>query len=377
MAAKTDESLVDAIYEGALFGGDWNPALEHFRVAMHAKEASLCIAAPGAGPAEYDVLTTYSSRNIYTIETEEEYSLKYAPIDPKARIFASRSAGFLFNDAHWFDADFVAKSPFYQESTLPLGLRHTLDLYLCRSPRRSVFLAAMRPKYFFDQHDEQLFMHFSPHFRRAFALREQLEEAQALARRTASALDRLDYGVMVLDETGRIAFANAFAKTFVNCGCELRIVNSRLQAYSGRVQRSLEAMLAQASVGDDGMVPALRVPRDDGRHVLIWSVPLPASSPLAWRERPGVLVFMRDPDRRAPAASQDLRALYGLTETESRVALAIAGGRTLRRIAAAHGVSFGTVRAQLHSVLAKMGLHRQADLVRAVAELAPPFPPEL
>jgi len=56
--------------------------------------------------------------------------------------------------------------------------------------------------------------------------------------------------------------------------------------------------------------------------------------------------------------------LFGLSPAEARVAAALMTGKSLANIAAAYGVQITTVRTQLRSVLRKVGVKRQFDLVR-------------
>ena len=75
--------------------------------------------------------------------------------------------------------------------------------------------------------------------------------------------------------------------------------------------------------------------------------------------------------RRRPARATDdraerLRERYRLTPSETRVAMLIADGYTVKEIATALGVSVFTVRAHLRAIFAKTGTDRQASLVRVV-----------
>jgi DNA-binding CsgD family transcriptional regulator len=71
----------------------------------------------------------------------------------------------------------------------------------------------------------------------------------------------------------------------------------------------------------------------------------------------------------APAeAAERLAAQYRLTPTEARVALEIAAGLSPRDIACHHGTSPHTTRNQLKSTMAKMGVGKQLDLARIVAQ---------
>jgi DNA-binding CsgD family transcriptional regulator len=56
--------------------------------------------------------------------------------------------------------------------------------------------------------------------------------------------------------------------------------------------------------------------------------------------------------------------LFGLSPAEARVAAALMRGISLSDAAAASGVQITTVRTQLRSILRKVGVKRQFDLVR-------------
>jgi DNA-binding CsgD family transcriptional regulator len=61
-----------------------------------------------------------------------------------------------------------------------------------------------------------------------------------------------------------------------------------------------------------------------------------------------------------------LHQLYRLTQTEARLVAALARGERLETAARALGVTFGTGRTYLKRVFLKMGVSRQADLMRLV-----------
>ncbi len=57
---------------------------------------------------------------------------------------------------------------------------------------------------------------------------------------------------------------------------------------------------------------------------------------------------------------------YGLTPAECSVAAQLAEGLTVREIAACTGRSENTVRWHVRNLHSKLGVHRQADVVRLV-----------
>lgn len=66
---------------------------------------------------------------------------------------------------------------------------------------------------------------------------------------------------------------------------------------------------------------------------------------------------------------RSLRDSFGLTPAETRLAARLKEGLTLKEAAEDLGVSLNTVRNQLRAVFEKMGLGRQSELVRALAQL--------
>jgi DNA-binding NarL/FixJ family response regulator len=66
-----------------------------------------------------------------------------------------------------------------------------------------------------------------------------------------------------------------------------------------------------------------------------------------------------------------LKILYGLTTAEANVAVHLASGETVSDAAESLGVSRTTLRNELVAAMAKLGVHRQAEMVALVAGLTP------
>jgi len=68
--------------------------------------------------------------------------------------------------------------------------------------------------------------------------------------------------------------------------------------------------------------------------------------------------------------AQALKASFGLTPAETRLATILRDGASLAEAADELGVALNTTRNQLRAIFEKMGLRRQTDLVRALSQLA-------
>ncbi len=77
-----------------------------------------------------------------------------------------------------------------------------------------------------------------------------------------------------------------------------------------------------------------------------------------------------DPESRLRIDPAVTRVALGLTGMESRVAVLLAEGKSVREIAAAMGRKESTIRTHVKHIFTKHGLSRQVDLVRLVLALA-------
>jgi DNA-binding CsgD family transcriptional regulator len=358
MGPEVDEQLIGALYGTAVETGDWRPALERCCKLLNSCEASWSIFI-----GRSQVHTLESTGRILTQEAFRRYAEYYGRVDPKLHIFARQQPGYLFNDACHFDEQFVAHDVFYQEYSRSLGTRHTLDMLVRREAGRGLYVAAMRPKQAgpYDARSEILFRQASGHFARALAIKEKMD----CLRHAGDTLDRLDFGVIIVDSFYRVRLLNRPAEERLAKEGELRMSGGILFARSSDGNRRLKALIDAALQGrvESGVLEIT----DADATLTIRVCPLPAASRIATQRGPTALILIGGGKRRA--SRTDLAALYDLTEAESRVALAIAEGRTLAAIAALHGVKYSTVRSQLLSVMEKMGVHRQADVARVLASI--------
>ena len=68
-------------------------------------------------------------------------------------------------------------------------------------------------------------------------------------------------------------------------------------------------------------------------------------------------------DQHAMANQSDLKATFGLTDAEMRLARRLVAGETLRKAASTLGVTYETARTTLKAVFRKTHTRRQVELV--------------
>lgn len=79
-----------------------------------------------------------------------------------------------------------------------------------------------------------------------------------------------------------------------------------------------------------------------------------------------IMLSARSMDLQEPLSSRDASELFGLTQAEARLTVKLSAGMPLTDIATAHNVNVGTLRAQLRSIYAKVGVSKQPELVSAI-----------
>ncbi|MCG8560928.1 MAG: helix-turn-helix transcriptional regulator, partial [Hyphomicrobiales bacterium] len=201
------------------------------------------------------------------------------------------------------------------------------------------------------------------------AWRRQEESLQAT-------LDQLADGVVLLDAASRVLFCNRAATELVAQRDGLEIVAGELLPRASWAAGDLGRAVARAlqtragePVDADGEILA---PRADGRPALILAVrPLPQADSMtddlyADAPQPAVAVFIQDPARGAATAARILRDVFKLTPAETRLAVALYRGLTLKSYAADHDISINTVRSHLARAMRKTDTRRQADLIRLI-----------
>ena len=83
----------------------------------------------------------------------------------------------------------------------------------------------------------------------------------------------------------------------------------------------------------------------------------------------GALVLIADPTSHSVIEPDTVAATLGLTPSESRVATLLAEGRSVRDIASATGRRESSIRWHIKQIYRKLGISRQAELVRLVLSI--------
>jgi DNA-binding NarL/FixJ family response regulator len=195
-------------------------------------------------------------------------------------------------------------------------------------------------------------------------------ELQGVAHAALAALERLNYGVLLLGPQGELRHANRRADDISRRTRAYSAgVSGRLQASAATMSSKLHAAVQAAAQGngvrDDMAGTPLRLRGVSGSDVHAFVVPLPAGTQ-HFEKAVVAMMFVADPESTLPKFPEKLRQIYHLSPTEAQLAEALVNGRSLKQFAVGRGTSLNTVRTQLRSLAAKVGAKRQLDVVRCI-----------
>lgn len=267
----------------------------------------------------------------------------------------------------------LKRSEWFNDFLKPLDIRRCLSTVMGggSSSLPAVHLSIYRPlsSKRFDAEAEQLLGALIPHLHRALDLGFRFTALRHSARDRLGALDRLEFGVVSLDQNGAILFLNRRAKAILASNDGLGVVNQRLVAAQRRDHDRLWAVIRRMVIarrdGGHDAGGALAVARPSAaRSYAVNVAPGTGLASLVNAPATAALVLITDPEDCPEPSAERIARLHGLTPAEARVAEALAGGRSLREYADSAGLSIHTARSTLKHVFAKTDTRSQADLVR-------------
>ena len=114
---------------------------------------------------------------------------------------------------------------------------------------------------------------------------------------------------------------------------------------------------------------AIGLKRADKRPVIARVIPVEGEA-CTLLDGAALVVLFVDPEDCPDLSHSLLQQVFGLTKGEAHLVNRLLCGQSLEEIAAATGVSLGTVRSQIKAVFTKTHTHRQAELVGLLTRLA-------
>lgn len=361
--ASADEALqlIQSIYDVALGHEDWPSVIRKISAASGGHSGLLRMV--DCRRAEVGFVAAYG----YEQSQIDSYRKHFIHLDPYADHLAAAPAGSLLQGDQIAPLP-IRKNTEYFNDYERLGDRcYALGSPLGREQDFLLYLGLSRSQRAGPYDDETLAFVRSllPHMLRAVQIQRLIGNAADAQRLSEAALDRLRIGVVLMDSTLSIRFANAAAVDLARI-FKLGLAESGLTLpsprFNDRLQHLLNGTLDAGQPGPQEPGGDLTYSRPGIGALQLRVFPL-ISAPEAGLlgQRVQVAVFLVRPGPPNLDASQ-LAEQFGLTVAESCLAVRLAEGRTIAEAAKVAGISLATARTHLRNVFAKTATSRQSEL---------------
>lgn len=402
--SKTLQNLTDRLYDGLLHPDHWAEALKLLcqaldGVAFH----HFTVRKPGL-----EVLTSLTSDNVPP-QKLAEYENHLVHLDPRMAWTVQTPMGEVMWDHEHLSAAEIDRHPVYAEFLQPLGLRHTMAIPLRDEGDTREVLAILRPHDHrpYDLAHSLLVRQLLPDLHRVAGLRyrlQRLDRDRTLTQPVWDAMRVLPHAVMLVDGQCRLQYANPAAERLLSRDPPaspslvaddvpedapeapqahqthglLRSRQGRLECDNPTAQETLERLVSAACtdvlalplparVGSFWLQPAESSPT---QRTVVNVLPMPrgeGGSASRW-----ALVMVSTNQRHHGLSHIDpktLGAALQLTPAETRLALLLAQGRTLKDFALQESISWHTARTHVKNLMRKTNVSRQAELIQLLRNM--------
>jgi DNA-binding CsgD family transcriptional regulator len=359
-------TLIGMLYDSVLDDALWPGALQALSDFTGGTGVGQVIADPALGK-----ITQCRTLNMDPA-FEAKYLGYYAGKEVRLAPAAAFGVGAVITEDMLIDRKDLRRSEVYNDLLKPFDVPYFMFAWLQKSEHKvhTIAIEGSSAHGAFDGAAMRRFGLVVPHLIRASRMRDQFIAVRDSQRAYRSAMEDLPFGVVVLDETGRILECTGRADLLIVASNGLARRQGRVHAVNGDDDRHLQQVTGititlTSVVSTVGRTVAVR--RADGSSPLKVTV-LPIASPgrLGMTARPSALMLIVDPDEAPRPHATLIRTALGLTTAEAELAHTLFSGMSLREASLLLGRSINTCKAQLKSIYCKTGSRSHVDLAKTL-----------
>jgi DNA-binding CsgD family transcriptional regulator len=359
-----DETLsrfLGSLYDAASDACRWEPFLQQLADGSRADAAALVM--HQVGPEAHIVAKSWN----LDPEGPPLYEQHYGTLDAWAIQWRRAPAAQACLSQELCPTEDFVKTEIYNDFFARFEIEHGMFCMVENTRFRTVSISLYRDRSGpeFNPSDLDILRFLKPHIQRAFKLHCQFAILQSRSAGFEAALDMHPTGVVLFGAKCQVVLMNQAASAFISERDGLLTTRSELRAERLAESSLLEKAIRQAaSTSSRKGLPAggtVLVSRRARPPLQILVSPI--SNSAVTSESVAAIAFITDPSQRQRPTDDVLRARFGLTTAECRVALLLSDGHAPRQIANMIGVTENTVRSQIKSIFSKTGVNRQGELI--------------
>lgn len=365
----TDE-LIPLIYSGPLETPPWHRFLDALGERMGARSAALVLRLSRQGTPP---LILWGRRPTVPDDEARRIQAKHAELghlDPLRN--ALNRPGAIFTLDEVIEREALLANEFYQQVLRPWGLERQVGMYISEpggwEGNVGVINGGDAPD--FDESDKAMLAALRPHLEQALAIFARISREETELQALIDTLDRLTICTLILSGTGQILRANSAARRLLEAR-DVAVSNSGALELAYRpANAELQGLIAKAlAVSRDKnaqpFVEAMRLESRTNHHVGVLVRSLQPPGLHAHDSAPAVVVYFAGNGQAQPI-ERLVTQLFDLTPSEAHLATLLATGSSLAEAAEKLDLTENTVRTYCKTILNKVGVRRQTELVRLI-----------
>ncbi|MCP9757851.1 helix-turn-helix transcriptional regulator [Aquitalea sp. S1-19] len=365
-ALDSFSQLLGALYETAYDNTTWPKAVALLRDQLDANFVTLIIR-PDTSDQAGSMITAGQ-----VFEAHSGLRSQYSYPSPFVDLVSDKVYAIddLMREGEW------RQSLFYHHFCEPYGVFHVMGADIRTLDNGEFKIRVTRPESGapFSAADKAELTRLLPHIKRTLNIQTRMLATESVGMLYTEAVSRMMVATIILDEKGQVLQSNQIASELLAEGDGLKVYQGKLVASYSTESRELQNMITQnlarqqkpiAAAGTPAMVEAMSLSRPSGRvnlGVVVKAVP--SNEWIGGKQRPAVMVYVRDAEKKSEVPLKVTQQLFGLTPAESTLAVHLANGLSLEEAAEELGIRHNTARAHLRSIFSKTGVRRQTELVR-------------
>ena len=361
--------LVGHIYDAALAPESWPRFLHSLTEVMDGHVADFAYDDGRPQGARIRVSARFDPEGVRL------YNDYYWTIDPFLKVGTARNlfqAGLVTLGSSAIPFREFQKTEFYNDFGSHYGLTSGVTAVIqAKPPVSAVLSVSQRDGKSFGDAEVSLMQRLLPHVHRALKVHERMGELLQHRNAAEDVIDRLPFGVMLLDASGQAVLVNYGARQILDAQDGLVLRNGTLVAASVAQTAALRALIAQATgaargegLGSGGALAIGRPSMKRPVQVLVTPLRTSGIDFSFGSAAPSIAVFISDPELTPLANDAILQQFFGLTPAEARLAILLLQHQSVEEAAESLDISLNTARTHLKKLFAKTSTRRQSELVR-------------
>lgn len=358
------ESLAVKLFESLSDDRPWSEFIDRLRIETGSDYGTFLVFS-GHGPKPTVILSDETQLEGLGAYLEEYYAKE---------LFVGVPTGTVATLSDLISREDLRKTDFYKDYLHRYDVGHVLgvDIGNVRGIAGRLRLARLESKEDYGEYERAICKRIVPYLRSALDLFVKRIDTEAEKEALSATVSGMSVGSIIVDPDGHILDANPPARAILAQRDGVFLSGDKVCLSHPDQSRHLHSLIrsnAEASLDRNApaAVRAILVDRPSGQEsisLLVRPAARGGNGKLAIR--PTAVLHLVDPAQPRLKVIDALVQLFGLTRTEARVALSLSNGFSINETAEATGTSKNTIRSHVRAIFSKMGVSRQAELIRAV-----------